>query len=126
MGFPEKSHTLTATTALRQAGWGTWGSFGQRGAAGCPVGVPPSGEWVSPWVTMSSQATLRAEKEEAPPGAEAGGCAGTRDDTGWVTAWGLASWLRVNRGDLLNSASRSLLGKWHIMPVSTPCSYKEN
>ena len=102
MGFPKKSHTLTATTAPRQAGWGTWGSFGQRGAAQCPVGVPPSGERVSPWVTMSSQATLRAEKEEAPPGAEAGGCAGTCNDTGWVTAWGLASSLRVNWGDLLS------------------------
>lgn len=48
MGLPEKSHTLRATTTLRQGGWGMWGLFGQRGAAQCPEGVPPSGERVSP------------------------------------------------------------------------------
>lgn len=39
---------------------------------GCPLG------------NYELLATLRAEKEEAPPGAEARGCVGTCDDTGWV------------------------------------------
>lgn len=100
--LPKKSHTQRGDTCPETGRLGDVGLVRLTGSCPVPCGGSSLRGTGVPWVTMSSQATLRAEKEEAPLGAEARGYAGTCDDTGWVTAWGLVSWLQVNWGALLN------------------------